>query len=56
MSFKKIIGKGADPVKVQEESVSAPTMKRGKFVKGSPEAKEWGRMMAEKRKKKQTKS
>ena len=51
-AFKKIIGKGADPVKVQEESVSAPKKKRGKFVKGSPEAREWGRMMAEKRKQK----
>ena len=51
-AYKKIMGKGSDPVKVQEESITAPTKKRGKFVKGSPEAKEWGRMMAEKRKQK----
>lgn len=51
-AFKKIIGKGADAVKLQNESVSAPKKKRGKLVKGSPEAKEWGRMMAERRKQK----
>ena len=50
-ALEKIVGKGVDAVKVQEETVPAPkAKKRGQFVKGSPEAKEWGRMMAERRK------
>ena len=44
---KKVFGKGVDAVKVQQESVLPQKQKRGQFVKGSPEAKEWGRMMAE---------
>ena len=51
-AFKKIIGKGADAVKLQEETVATPKKRKGKFVKGSPEAKEWGMIMAEKRKQK----
>ena len=51
-AFKKIIGKGADAVKLQEETVATAKKRKGKFVKGSPEAKEWGRIMAEKRKQK----
>ena len=51
-ALKKILGKGADAVKLQEDAVDAPKKRKGQFVKGSPEAKEWGRMMAEKRKQK----
>ena len=49
---EKILGKGADAVKLQEGAVDAPKKRKGQFVKGSPEAKEWGRMMAEKRRQK----
>ena len=48
---KKVFGKGVDAVKAQQESVTAPKAKeRDNLLKGSPEAKEWGRMMAERRK------
>ena len=52
-ALQRVVGKGVDAVKVQTEPVPAlKGRKRGQFVKGSPEAKEWGRIMAEKRKQK----
>tara|TARA_A100001035_G_C27619403_1_gene424682 strand:- start:368 stop:577 length:210 start_codon:yes stop_codon:yes gene_type:complete len=35
-ALKKILGKGTDAVKLQEDAVDAPKKIKGQFVKGSP--------------------